>query len=263
MITASSCYRLSVVLVCIGIVINSAESLACDSLWSESNMLSWRVLSVRRGFVNGMLAALADQVFATRGTRLLLVSRLAAAVLLMFVARPAAAALLLFTLLVTSAALHLRNQVSGDGSDQMTTIVTAGLFVSAVVSERFATIGFFFIAFQAVLAYSTSGVAKMVSPIWRSGRAVPLILSTDTYGVPKVGSWLSARPVCGQVVTWSVIVFEIAFPLTLLLPEAAAMTTLAIGVLFHAGIAAFMGLNIFVWAFVATYPSLLYVRGLL
>ena len=44
MITASPCYRLSVVLVCVGVLINSAESLACDSLWSESNILAWRFL---------------------------------------------------------------------------------------------------------------------------------------------------------------------------------------------------------------------------
>jgi hypothetical protein len=54
-----------------------------------------------------------------------------------------------------------------------------------------------------------------------------------------------------------VIVFECLAPLLVFTGPAGCLLFLSMGVLFHVGIAALQGLNLFVFAFVATYPALL------
>jgi hypothetical protein len=51
-----------------------------------------------------------------------------------------------------------------------------------------------------------------------------------------------------------VIVFECTFPLAILSPRL-ALVFFGAGIAFHVGIAAVMGLNNFVWPFIATYPA--------
>ena len=48
-------------------------------------------------------------------------------------------------------------------------------------------------------------------------------------------------------------------PLAMFAPPAVLMVFLAAGLVFHVGIAAAMGLGSFLFAFVATYPALIYV----
>ena len=63
------------------------------------------------------------------------------------------------------------------------------------------------------------------------------------------------------ILGWAVIVFEVSFPLVLLTPLSIAIGILAIGVMFHLGSAAVMGLNSFVWPFPATYACVLAARA--
>ena len=55
-----------------------------------------------------------------------------------------------------------------------------------------------------------------------------------------------------------IILFEIAFPLVLILPWEGKLLLLSIGLLFHITNAVVLGLNRFIWAWSATYPALLY-----
>jgi len=120
-----------------------------------------------------------------------------------------------------------------------------------------------FIAAQAALSYLTAGVAKARSAVWRSGRAIPLIVDTDTYGWPWVAGMLAGRPALARSACWTVIVFECLFAGALVAPEPVRLAALAVGLAFHLGCALVMGLNTFVWAFAATYPCVLAVPPLL
>jgi hypothetical protein len=62
---------------------------------------------------------------------------------------------------------------------------------------------------------------------------------------------------------WSVIVLETLFPLCVIVHPPLFWVFLLWGLGFHIFCAFFMGLNNFVWAFVATYPALLFVRQLI
>ena len=116
-------------------------------------------------------------------------------------------------------------------------------------------------AAAAVLSYFTAGVAKLISPIWRSGGALPAILGTYGHGVATVSRIMTSRPAVGFVLGWAVILFEVSFPLVLLAPSSVAIAVLGIGLTFHLVSAVLMGLNSFLWPFPATYACVLAARA--
>jgi hypothetical protein len=59
---------------------------------------------------------------------------------------------------------------------------------------------------------------------------------------------------------WSVIIVECAFPLVVIAPFPLMVVLLSLGMLFHLLCAVIMGLNSFLWAFVATYPALVFAN---
>jgi hypothetical protein len=69
---------------------------------------------------------------------------------------------------------------------------------------------------------------------------------------------LGAHPTVSRFVCWSVIGFECSAPLLILAGTPGAVAIIACGLVFHASIAMLMGLNVFLWAFAATYPALLF-----
>lgn len=159
--------------------------------------------------------------------------------------------------LVANGYLRSRRQIGGSGAEQLTFIVLVafGLVLAAGGSDDARRLGDGFVAAQVVLAYFASGIAKATSPIWRRGEAMTGILSTEGYGIPGVATLLSSHPTLDKMLCWSVIAWEIAFPIVLVAPERMMVALLAIGVVFHVSCALLMGLNRFVWAFCGCYPA--------
>lgn len=164
-------------------------------------------------------------------------------------------------LLATSMVLvaRLRGPLCG-GSDAMWFQVQLGLLLASLAGWHpvLARVGLGWIAAQSVLSYALAGVVKLRNPSWRSGEAVRQLLASDG---PYV-IWAPARgvvkhaAVCGAL-AWAVMVFEVLFPLVLVVPAEVRWMWLAAGFVFHLGNALVLGLNRFVWAWVATYPALL------
>ncbi|MET0885762.1 MAG: hypothetical protein ABWX92_04855 [Mycetocola sp.] len=174
----------------------------------------------------------------------------------------------LSVLTIAFVALRWFRHSGGDGAEQMASIVliTTVLVAPAFPGDARLALGVGFIAAQAVLAYSTSGIAKLVSPVWRDGTGLAGILSTVDHGTPALGQWLMRHPTLSRLASWGTIAFECAFVLVLVLPPPLAAGMLLAGLAFHAACAALMGLNSFLWAFPATYPCVWaaaeFVRGL-
>jgi hypothetical protein len=57
---------------------------------------------------------------------------------------------------------------------------------------------------------------------------------------------------------WLVISFECTFPIALAFGKTGSAVYAAIGIAFHISNAVIMGHNTFIWAFVATYPAILF-----
>jgi len=104
-----------------------------------------------------------------------------------------------------------------------------------------------------------AGTAKAISPIWRGGDAMIGVLSTEGYGVPSLGAKLARHRNVARLLCWSVITFECGCPLLLVAGTPGSVVLIVAGLVFHVGIAALMGLNVFLWRFAAAYPAVFMV----
>ncbi len=165
-------------------------------------------------------------------------------------------------LIFSSVGLVVRfNGPLGGGSDSITFQVLVGLLIAAlgVANPALVRIGLGWIAAQSVLSYFLAGVAKLSATNWRTGFALETLLRADgPYTLFKpASSFADSKTLCAAL-SWMIILFEIAFPLVLVLPWEGKLAMLSAGLLFHITNAFVLGLNRFIWAWAATYPALLY-----
>jgi hypothetical protein len=156
-----------------------------------------------------------------------------------------------------------RRLIGGDGAEQITSIalVAALLAVFPAPAPARVNLAVAFIGGQVVLSYFTAGIAKLVSPVWRAGGALPAIMATEFHGDPTVAGALRRFPHVAAGLGWFVIVFECSFPLVLFGPAWLAIVELTLGLAFHLACAVTMGLNNFLLAFTATYPCVIALRA--
>jgi hypothetical protein len=88
-------------------------------------------------------------------------------------------------------------------------------------------------------------------------------LHTQWLGRPALARLVQRHPSLLFALVWSVIGFELAFSLSVVAPAPVTILLLLTGVVFHVGIAVVMGLNDFLWVFVAMYPNVLACNSLL
>ncbi|WP_414504473.1 hypothetical protein [Streptomyces sp. NEAU-L66] len=163
-------------------------------------------------------------------------------------------------LALSALATYPHHQYGGDGSDQLSfqtqlvsSIARCGQKNPAIVDACL-----WYVALQSTLSYTVSGVVKLCGPEWRSGTALPHILRTETYGDRGAFRLISRYPTMGKAVSHSVVVIECAFPVIFLRGGRYAPLILATTGTFHLVNARVMGLARFFWAFLGTYPAVLY-----
>jgi hypothetical protein len=153
----------------------------------------------------------------------------------------------------------IRSPYGQDGADQMAWILITGLALISVVATPVAKTAFlWFIALQSCFSYATAGIAKASAEGWRDGRYLVGICNTRIYGNVHFAQFLASRPALAKLLSLLIIVWESLFPLVLIVPIPFALAILVSGMLFHLANAQIMGLNTFLWSFVATYPAILY-----
>ena len=167
------------------------------------------------------------------------------------------------TCVVSRGLVRWRRLLGGDGAEQMTSLalVAAMLAVVPVPSPGRISLAVAFIGGQLMLSYVTAGIAKLASPVWRAGSALPVIMATEFHGDPSATSVFRRFPRLAAALGWVVILFECLFPLVLFGPAWLTVSWLVVGLAFHVGCAVTMGLNNFLLAFPAAYPCVLVIRG--
>ncbi|WOX26481.1 hypothetical protein [Streptomyces solicathayae] len=167
--------------------------------------------------------------------------------------------LALLTALAVRLAMGQRRILGSDGAEQLTTLVLLSVALAGFppFSAARTALAVGFIAAQLVLCYTTSGVSKLASPVWRGGAAVGDIIGTQTYGLHLAARALGRVPFGSPGLGWAVMLFEAAFAAALFGPPWVVLSALGAALLFHLGCAVVMGLNDFLWAFPATYPCVL------
>ena len=209
------------------------------------------------------LKPLLDHLLADRPYQALLWLRLALALGLMAGLLRGPAGLLGALLLFGIALLLLfrwRGAFNG-GSDFMTLVGLTGLLLAqglcAFGHDPLGwRAGLWYVALQSVTSYFVSGWVKLLRPEWRNGRALPVFLDSGIYGPLSTHSpyrW----PALARVVAWLFTVWEGLFPLALLDLRLAAFFC-ASGTVFHFLVFWYFGLNRFFWAWLATFPAVLF-----
>ncbi len=150
------------------------------------------------------------------------------------------------------------------GSDFMTIVVLSGLLIAMVVgasgdAELGWRAGLIYIAIHAASSYFISGGIKLLNPEWRSGEALALFLDGGIYGPLSRLSLYWQRPVA-VVCSWAFILWECLVPLAFL-DQVWALIYCAIACVFHYLVFWYFGLNRFVFAWLASFPAIIYVAS--
>lgn len=150
------------------------------------------------------------------------------------------------------------------GSDFMTLVTLTGLLMAHGVGA-FTTpelgwrAGLWYVALQSITSYFVSGWVKLLHPLWRNGRALPQFLDTGIHGPLHSGS-VFRRPWVARAVSWTFTVWEGLMPLALLEPRLALLLCSVAGA-FHFLVFRFFGLNRFFWAWLVSFPAIVYCAG--
>ena len=150
------------------------------------------------------------------------------------------------------------------GSDFMTLVVITGLLIAQGVShfegsELGWRAGFWYITIQSITSYFMSGAVKLLRREWRNGSAMTIFLNAAVHGPLSERHWLR-KPWLAALGSWGFIVWECLAPFALLDARLAALFCL-IAAFFHFLVFWFFGLNRFFWAWLATFPAIVWCAG--
>lgn len=140
------------------------------------------------------------------------------------------------------------------GSDFLTLVVALPLGVFAAhptpAVGRLAVLG---IGLQWLLSYTIAGFAKLADTDWRRGRALALLAERGRYALPDGARRLLGEPRVSRFLGTGTLLFECAAPLALLDPRC-MLVFVGVALTFHGAVALTLGLNRFLWAWLAAVP---------
>jgi hypothetical protein len=266
-ITTDNVIRSILLISTMGVTLSTIEDLYRIDVFSEGGVLSWRVLNIKskpiilRPFWKALDYIFEPSTFA-KMLWLKLVASVSLVVVLLIHISPVVLAILTSFILFSLLLLNFRTVLGLDGAHHMNIVVftASTLFFIAPAESWASRFCVVFIGAQAVLAYAVSGIAKLIGPSWRNGEAMAGIMSTKIYGHRALGKLFKNNPMLSTATGWSVMAFQCVFILTLFVDKETLSILLVLGTLFHVSTAVFMGLNGFVFSFVATYPAIIYLN---
>lgn len=244
-----------------GLAVSSLEMLKVRSLFS-GGLMNWEISRMRS--VSLFRSRLLNYIFNETRFPYFAIFRLIAAILLLtgilsgthiLISLGFAWSFLSYILFT------LRTPYGLDGSDQAALLVC--LVYSILCISQSATIRLachIFIAAQLTLVYFTSGWNKLKAKDWRNGNYMWKLFSTNFYGMEKLGAFLEKHKAFASFSSLSIILAETFFFLYWLVPAPYCWLILTALGIFHLLTAITMGLNTFLWAFLAMYPSAVYCR---
>jgi hypothetical protein len=259
MLTLQTALTWSARLIGLAVALQTVELLQLRRVYADDGIWRFELLAREYDACPAPLRWLLRRALTFRTFTGLLWVNLVAALLVLLTGRlEPTPALLVITLL---SCVRWRGAFNG-GSDSMTVLILVSLSAAALFPEspgvRLGALAY--IAVQSTLSYAIAGVAKLVQRRWRNGQALATLPQTS-YAPPAFVSDRLRTPVLARLCGWSIIGFECGFGLAWLDPRI-CLGCIALGVLFHLSNAVVLGLNRFFFAWLASYPALLYLSQL-
>ncbi|MCX4869065.1 hypothetical protein OHU11_39240 [Streptomyces sp. NBC_00257] len=243
-------------------LVNSLEVLANDRNPRNAALVDWNLIKDEYSWAPRHVHDFLGFVSRPGVSRAIHVARAASAISLMIPGthrhhRAAAGMFLSLTSVITSPRQHFGT----DGSDQVAFLAQGVAALARMGEQQPRTVDscLWFVGLQSSLSYFASGVAKAAGPLWRSGEALPLILRTEAYGDSTAYRLVKKYPAAARAATTAVLLLECGFPVVFLAKGRMTLPVLISAGTFHVINARVMGLSRFVWAFLSTYPAILYI----
>jgi len=166
----------------------------------------------------------------------------------------------IFLLLLAVFILHRFQGPYNGGADRMSLLVLCCVCLYYFAPSKYwQEIAFAYLAIQLLLSYFISGWVKLINSDWRNGRALRDVFQFSAYPVSEsIRTW-SESPRLLFLMSWSIILFELLLPM-LIMSEITLAIALVIAACFHFVNACIFGLNRFFWAWIAAYPSVLWLQ---
>lgn len=258
MVSLYSSIRALECLCAISILIQTLEFLRLQSATRADGIWAWSIQHQELAHSSHWLQKLAAFLYRDRNHHVHLIIRAVAAGSLFFGASLTSCLLLFLSTLVLL--IRWRGAFNG-GSDFMTLAVLTGLLI-AQIAPIFAPpamawkAGLWYITIQSISSYFVSGSVKLFDRHWRNGDALAFFINGAIFGPLKSNS-VFYRRWFALAASWSFILWECSFPLALAGP-AWAIIWCAIAALFHFLVFWHFGLNRFFWAWLTTFPAIIY-----
>ncbi len=128
-------------------------------------------------------------------------------------------------------------------------------FKHSFFSSQLSSVMYRMLQIQISVIYAYTGFEKLKGATWWDGTALWNVLANYQITVMSF-EWLRFAPLLIVFITLLTIVFEIYFPLAMILPKL-RYPWLIIGFMFHFGIALMLGLTTFSTVMISTYPLFL------
>lgn len=156
---------------------------------------------------------------------------------------------------------YVKRKVGKDGADQLRMLAFLSFSLCFFASGHFVQIlPLFFMGSQLLIAYGTSGLAKVFSVHWRKGHVLADVLNAHSFSSHPFARFLKAHPRVEKFCSHSAIFSMLFVPVAFFIPIPEIFYVALLGVLcFHIANAIFMGLNDFLFTFPLAYPAVFYL----
>jgi hypothetical protein len=254
-------FTLTCLVASIGITISAAEDVSLPRELFRNSIFDWRYCLAFQRARPERSTPFYDVIFGVDAFRAVAVLKAVSSlvgVVLAWNGHPLA-----YLPLLVSLACHLfmfyRLSYSVDGADQMMIMVLCGSIAMGLDRGTgcYRDLGASFISLQAALAYITSGATKAFSSPWRSGDGFRGVMSTGTFGNAGILKVLDRHKYIQIAVSRGIFFSQILIGFLILGGSYASIVAIGFALLFHVIVAYLMRLNLFVWGFGATYPSII------
>lgn len=242
------------VIISFALIFQSIEYLILKNTFSEKGIWRWSEIKTEFSFLPLMIQNIFNSLLNDRSFNLLLLLRLAAALVFLFLPTFTLALFLFISTLLIS--LRFRGSFNG-GSDFMALIILSALTIEAFFqTPKFSTGVLWYIAIQSATSYFIAGLVKIKQKDWLTGAAFKKFILSPNYNPPQLIRQVSQNNFIAISASWLVILFELSFPFILLQNQRTAGLWLLIGFSFHLMNFIIFGLNRFLIIWLATYPAI-------
>ncbi len=255
-LTLAQASRATLFLVGLSLLLQSLEYLVIDH---RDRVMVFGVQIKEMPTSPGFLRPVLQHCFRTPVYRVMLGLRVVLSVMLMlgWHGLPISGSLMILALLLL---FRWRGAFNG-GSDFMTLMSLSALLLADGLTPWLGAhqgwrAALWFLSIQLLTSYFMSGWVKLKHPGWRNGGTLSVFLDTGVYGPLRAHSRYRRRPVA-ILLSWGFILWEGLFGLVFV-DVRLAWLGCAIGVVFHFMVFRYLGLNRFFWAWLSTYPALIY-----